>query len=132
MRAALVFVLAIVIAPPCAAQLPRWRGEVEPAPAAAPPPVPVKATDDYLSRMDADGDGKVSLREYQTWLSYAFDRMDANRDGTLSPEEQPGGRGASLAREAHLARVAETFKRQDRNRDGTLDAKELAAPPQGK
>src|SRR5690606_29349258 len=33
----------------------------------------VDATGDYLSRMDADGDGRVSLAEYQDWMSYAFD-----------------------------------------------------------
>jgi Ca2+-binding EF-hand superfamily protein len=92
----------------------------------------VHGTSDYLQRMDADASGKVSLLEYQDWLSYAFDNMDRNRDGLLAPEEQPGGRGKSLTREAHRMRVAEMFKRQDRNRDGVLDAKELAAPPQGK
>jgi hypothetical protein len=90
----------------------------------------VRGTGDYLQRMDADADGKVSLLEYQDWLSYAFDNMDRNRDGVLAPEEQPGGRGKPLTRDAHRARLADTFKRQDRNRDGTLDAKELAAPPQ--
>ncbi len=92
----------------------------------------VHATGDYLQRMDADADGKVSLPEYQDWLSYAFDRMDRNHDGLLAPEEQPGGRGKPLTRDAHRARLADTFKRQDRNRDGTLDARELAAPPQMK
>lgn len=92
----------------------------------------VQATGDYLQRMDTDADGKVSLLEYQDWLSYAFDNMDLNRDGLLAPEEQPGGRGKPLTRDAHRERVAEMFKRQDRNRDGALDAKELAAPPQGK
>lgn len=92
----------------------------------------VHGTGDYLQRMDADANGKVSLLEYQDWLSYAFDNMDRNRDGLLAPEEQPGGRGKPLTREAHRTRVAEMFKRQDRNRDGALDAKELAAPPQGK
>lgn len=92
----------------------------------------VRATGDYLQRMDVDGDGKVSLVEYQDWLSYAFDSMDRNRDGVLTPEEQPGGRGKLLTRDAHRARLAEMFKRQDRNRDGALDAKELAAPPQTK
>jgi len=86
---------------------------------------------DYLARMDADRDGKVSLIEYQQWLSYAFERMDADRDGVLTAEEQPGGRGGVLTLEAHRARVAETFRRQDGNRDGSLDARELAAPPQG-
>lgn len=90
----------------------------------------VAGTGDYLQRMDADADGKVSLLEYQDWLSYAFDNMDRNRDGLLAPEEQPGGRAKPLTREAHRARLAETFKRQDRNRDDALDARELAAPPQ--
>lgn len=92
----------------------------------------MQGTGDYLQRMDVDANGKVSLLEYQDWLSYAFDNMDRNRDGLLAPEEQPGGRGKPLTRDAHRARVADMFKRQDRNRDGVLDAKELAAPPQAK
>jgi hypothetical protein len=92
----------------------------------------VRGTGDYLQRMDTDANGKVSLVEYQDWLSYAFDNMDRNRDGLLAPEEQPGGRGKPLTRDAHRTRLAEMFKRQDRNRDDALDAKELAAPPQGK
>ena len=84
---------------------------------------------DYLGRMDADGDGRVSLGEYQDWLSYAFDGMDANRDGILQPQEQPGGRGPAITRAEHRQRIAERFRRQDANRDGSLSAKELAAPP---
>lgn len=90
----------------------------------------VNATGDYLSRMDTDQDGRVSLVEYQDWLSYAFDGMDKNRDGTLSPEEQPGGRGKPITRTEHRDRLADRFKRQDANHDGFLSAKELAAPPQ--
>ena len=89
----------------------------------------VQRTGDYLSKMDADGDGKVSLAEYQDWMGYAFERMDRDRDGVLSPAEQPGGKGQPLTREQHRARLAERFGRQDANRDGYLDAKELAAPP---
>ena len=102
-----------------------------PGPAAAPGGTP-QGSGDYLSRMDADRDGKVALSEYQDWLSYAFDGMDRDRDGTLSPDEQPGGRGQALTREAHRARLAERFRRQDVDRSGFLDAKELAAPPQGR
>ncbi|ROU08888.1 hypothetical protein [Lysobacter enzymogenes] len=93
----------------------------------------VASTGDYLARMDADRDGRVSLLEYQDWLSYAFDAMDANRDGILDASEQPAsGRGARapLTREAHRKTLAERFARQDRNRDGFLDARELASPPQ--
>nr|WP_283254756.1 hypothetical protein [Luteimonas galliterrae] len=80
--------------------------------------------------MDADRDGRVSIVEYQDWLSYAFDGMDKNRDGTLSPEEQPSGRGKPITRTEHRDRLAEGFKRQDTNHDGYLNAKELSAPPQ--
>jgi len=89
----------------------------------------VASSGDYLARMDADRDGRVSLVEYQDWLSYAFDAMDRNRDGVLSPAEQPGGRGAPITREQHRARLAEAFRKQDANHDGFLGAKELAAPP---
>ncbi len=90
----------------------------------------VNATSDYLSRMDADRDGRVSLVEYQDWLSYAFDGMDKNGDGALSAEEQPGGKGRPITRTEHRERLADRFKRQDADRDGYLNAKELAAPPQ--
>ena len=87
------------------------------------------AAADYLARMDVDRDGRVSLVEYQDWLSYAFDAMDRDHDGVLVPAELPGGRGAALTRAQHRARLADAFHRQDRNNDGLLDARELAAPP---
>jgi len=90
----------------------------------------VQRTGDYLSRMDADRDGRVSLVEYQDWLSYAFDAMDRDHDGVLSPAEQPGGKGKALTKTDHRARLAERFRKQDANRDGFLSARELAAPPQ--
>lgn len=89
----------------------------------------VDAAPDYLARMDADRDGRVSLLEYQDWLSYAFDAMDRDRDGVLAPVELPGGRGPPVARAPYRARLAEAFRRQDRNGDGFLDARELAAAP---
>lgn len=89
----------------------------------------VQRTDEYLQRIDANGDGRVDLGEYQDWLSYAFDGMDRDRDGVLQPQEQPGGRGSAITREEHRARIAERFRRQDGNRDGFLSARELAAPP---
>ena len=89
----------------------------------------VHASGDYLARMDRDGDGRVSLVEYQDWLSYAFDAMDRNHDGVLAPDELPGSRGAAITRTQHRARLADAFRRQDRDHDGFLGARELAAPP---
>jgi len=89
----------------------------------------VTQTGEYLAKMDADGDGHVSLPEYQAWMSYAFDGMDRNGDGVLATDEQPGGKGAPLTRAQHLVRLAERFGKQDVDRNGFLDARELAAPP---
>lgn len=90
----------------------------------------VTAAGDYLARMDTDGNGRVSLDEYQAWMGYAFAQMDRNRDDRLTPDELPGGRGREISLVEHRQRLADAFKRQDTNRDGVLDARELAAPPQ--
>lgn len=97
--------------------------------AALPLHAQVRESGDYLARMDADHDGRVSLPEYQDWLSYAFDAMDRDHDGVLVSGELPGGRGTAVTRLAHRERLAATFRKQDTNRDGVLDARELAAPP---
>jgi Ca2+-binding EF-hand superfamily protein len=92
-----------------------------------------QASSDYLWRMDRDHDGRISLVEYQDWLSYGFDAMDRNHDGVLSADELPSRGGSAeghpLTREEHRARLAAAFHRQDRNGDGFLDSRELAAPP---
>ncbi|MGV8941139.1 MAG: hypothetical protein ACOH1P_06285 [Lysobacter sp.] len=98
--------------------------------APAPAQSRVDTTRDYLQRMDTNRDGRVSLDEYLAWMSYAFERMDSDGDGILSPAEQPGGKGKPLSRSQHRARLTDRFARQDANRDGFLDAAELAAPPQ--
>jgi hypothetical protein len=90
----------------------------------------VTATSEYLARMDGDGDGRVSQAEYLDWMSYAFDARDRNRDGVLSADELPGGKGQAITRQQHRERLAATFRKQDVDRDGYLSARELAAPPQ--
>ncbi|GAB6195471.1 EF-hand domain-containing protein [Lysobacter xanthus] len=91
---------------------------------------PVASTGDYLARMDTDGDRRVSLAEFQAWMGYAFERMDRNGDGTVTPDELPGGRGKAVSLVEHRAALAIRFAKQDVNHDGRLDARELAAPPQ--
>ena len=90
----------------------------------------VTATDQYLARMDADADGRVALVEYQGWMGYAFEKMDRNGDGQLTPDELPGGRGKPVSLADHRETLAAAFRRQDSNHDGFLSARELAAPPQ--
>lgn len=86
---------------------------------------------DYLRRFDTDGDGRVSLSEYQAYMSRGFRAMDRNHDGVLSASELPPGvrwRGP-ITLEAHLRALARTFDLLDVNNDGYLDADELTAPP---
>jgi hypothetical protein len=128
-RPVLIACLMFALTPVASAQ--QQASPAAPVKPTAPGTAP-QGTGDYLSRMDTDGDRRISLLEYQEWLSYAFDGMDRNRDGVLMPDEQPGGRGKAITRDAHRARVAERFGRQDIDRSGFLDARELAAPPQGK
>ena len=90
----------------------------------------VTAPSEYLARMDGDGDGRVSQVEYLDWMSYAFDARDGNRDGVLTADELPGGKGQAITRQQHRERLAATFRKQDVDRDGYLSARELAAPPQ--
>lgn len=91
---------------------------------------PVASSREYLARMDTDGDARVSLAEFQTWMGYAFERMDADHDGIVSAAELPGGRGKAISLAEHRAALAARFAKQDVNHDGRLDARELAAPPQ--
>ncbi|MDV2450588.1 calcium-dependent protein kinase 21 [Xanthomonas hortorum NBC5720] len=89
----------------------------------------VQDSQQYLQRMDTDGDGRVSRDEYLVWMSYAFDQRDLDHDGVLQGDELPGRRGKPITRAAHRATLIERFARQDANSDGSLSARELLAPP---
>ena len=84
----------------------------------------------YLDSFDTNGDKQVSLAEFQKAMSWAFEQMDKNADGILSPQEQIIPKAKTFTLKEHHERLAIQFGKQDRNRNGFLSAKELTAPPQ--
>ncbi|MCB1566227.1 MAG: hypothetical protein H7A20_09345 [Rhodanobacteraceae bacterium] len=93
----------------------------------------VESPQEYLALIDSDGDGRVSLREYQDYLGRSAREMDRNGDGLLSANELPPGTRSRGGRPVNLQRQREAFATrfhlQDRNGDRYLDAEELGAPP---
>jgi len=91
--------------------------------------VAAQTRSDYFAAADTDHDGRLSLAEFQDWMSYAFRRLDRNGDQVLDPDEQAvPGAGRLTLDELH-ARQAGQFRRQDKNGDGYLSAAEFLAPP---
>lgn len=85
--------------------------------------------DDYFSKVDRDGDGRVSLQEFLDRMSFGFRQMDVDRNDVLEPHEQhiPDAPRITLAQ--HHERFTAQFQRQDVDRDGFLSPAELLAPP---
>ncbi|MEZ5465314.1 MAG: hypothetical protein R3F22_08885 [Lysobacteraceae bacterium] len=93
----------------------------------------VQSPQEYLKLIDSDGDGRVSLTEYQDYLGRSARDMDRNGDGLLSADELPPGTRSRGGRPVNLKRQREAFAMrfhlQDRNGDRYLDASELGLPP---
>jgi len=89
-----------------------------------------QSQDDYFSRMDTDGDGRVSLAEFLEHMGFAFRQMDVNGNGVLEPHEQHIPNAKPITLEEHHQRLTAQFHRQDTNGDGYLSRSELLAPPQ--
>ena len=90
-------------------------------------------TSEYLADMDANGDGRIDLAEYQSYMLAGFRAMDRNGNDILDLDEFPDGtvgpHTAPITLKSRLRNLKAAFGRQDRNRDGALDARELGAPP---
>jgi Ca2+-binding EF-hand superfamily protein len=121
--------------------------------------LPVLAQSDRFAAADSDGNGTLSRTEMQRALpklAPEFDRIDRNRDGSVSREEltahlqgakprSRAGAGGGLAEhfqradtdsdgalsrgecDRNLPRLATKFDQIDRDRDGRLTREELKA-----
>lgn len=124
-RAAWALALALALALPIA-------GVATAAAARAPAAAAdyARAPSELFARFDADGDGRITEREYVDYLALGFRARDRDGNGVLEADELPPGT-RPLPRSDSDARLRRQFSRQDANRDNALDATELLAPPRG-
>ena len=54
----------------------------------------VQSSEDLLKQLDRNGDGKVAQDEYRATPLANFDRIDANKDGTISAAERTAAQSA--------------------------------------
>jgi Ca2+-binding EF-hand superfamily protein len=93
----------------------------------------------FLTAVDKDNDGTVSLHEVKTYAAARFQALETDKDGTLDAKELKGRLSARGFKAANadpdktidqgefLAYVEKLFKEANDN-DDTLDAKELRTP----
>jgi len=83
-----------------------------------------------LQAMDKDGDGKVSKDEF-TGEPALFDRLDTNKDGVISREDNPDaapGRPPGGNPATGGAARAERLRAMDKNHDGKISKDEFTGP----
>ena len=92
---------------------------------------------DFLTRLDKNGDGKISKDEAPERMKESFDRLDANKNGFIEAEEFARTAGALGGRQAGAppgtpapgggdAKAAEEqFAKHDANSDGKLTKDEV-------
>ena len=77
----------------------------------------------YMKGMDADGDGTVSPDEMRAGLDTKLKEFDANGDGTLSIDEFEALHSAAIRE-----KMVDRFQMLDSDGDGMVTAGEMAAP----
>ena len=89
---------------------------------------------------DPDNDGTVDLAEAKKAAGALFDKLETDKDSTLTTKELQGrlskvdftaadpDKDGTLTKDEYLAVVEARFKAADPDNDGKIDAKEIATP----
>ncbi len=80
--------------------------------------------EERFATLDADGDGSVTIEEFEAAVRKPFEEADTNGDGMLSREEL----AAMLAEKQsnRMEKMLDRMMSRDENDDGMLSAEELA------
>jgi Ca2+-binding EF-hand superfamily protein len=93
-----------------------------------------------MRTIDTDNDGSIDLKEAQAAGGATFDKLEKDKDGTLTTKElqgrvsrtdlktADGDHDGTLDKTEYGALVEQRFKAADPDGDGTVDAKELKKP----
>ena len=83
----------------------------------------------YFDVVDTDHNKRITLDEYFERFTFAFRKMDSNRDSILQPGEQLVPNGPTVTLLELKYRLEKQFNRQDKDKNGWLSAREFLAPP---
>lgn len=79
-----------------------------------------------FEKLDADGNGQITLEEMQNLGKDRFGDMDTNQDGKISQAEME-----AHAQKRTTDRIAEMFERHDKDGDGMLSMDEMPGSDRG-
>ena len=93
-----------------------------------------------MKLFDTDNDGTVDLAEAKKAAGALFDKLNTDKDDTISAKELQGrlskvdlaaadpDKDGTLTKAEYLALVDTRFKAADPDNDGTIDVKEISSP----
>jgi Ca2+-binding EF-hand superfamily protein len=82
-----------------------------------------------FKRLDTNGDGVISRKEFDAFNAKHFEELDTNKDGKLTLEELQGGQTPRMGHGDGTTHLDERFNAADVNHDGGLDREEAKNMP---
>lgn len=73
----------------------------------------------FMDKFDSNGDGKVTLKEFESATTKRFKRVDANGDGAISPDEF-----AKYVKMRHKEKMKRHIEDIDSDGDGNINKRE--------